>query len=99
MKDFAKIIAVAAAHVLFLFGTYRSAFGRYLPYNVWTFIWFFVSTGIAFSLYNLILFRSHWGQKSTHQVRKMILCTVVAILLSLFSLYWGVVFSFNAFGT
>jgi hypothetical protein len=100
MKAIAKLLAVAAGHIVFMFVAYGTGFfGLNLPYDVDVFMWLFGSTGAAFGLYYSVVFNLGWVQTMTGRARKVAVCASAAIFLSLFSLYWGVFFSFNEFGT
>jgi hypothetical protein len=93
MRPLAYLALVAAGHIAFLFGSYGTGFfslTRFLPYAVVLAIWLGLSSVLAGCGYFKIaagLFDSAWA-------RLLLSATTVAI-----SLYAGVFFAFNMFGT
>ena len=90
MKRVATIIPIAAAHIAFLFWAYGSKFfGLHLPYHLALFLWLVASTILA----GFGHFKATSKLTTTPYIRG-----VIAVVLSLASLYVGVFLALNTYG-
>jgi hypothetical protein len=97
MKLVLRILFIAIAHILFMFDAYATnCFGLAINYSVKVFVWFGLSSIMAFILYFGALLNSSLFASNPRRYELLIVCAFVA---TLFSLYWGVVWCFNQFGT
>jgi hypothetical protein len=83
MKLVLRIFFIAIAHILFMFDTYTT-------------VWFGLASIVAFILYFGAFLNSSLFASRPRRYVKLIVCTLIA---TLFSLYWGVFWCFNTFGT
>jgi hypothetical protein len=93
MRPLAYLGLVAAAHIAFLFGAYGTGFfslTRFLPYAVVLAMWLGLSSVLAGWGY----FKIAASLLDSTLARLLLSATAVAI-----SLYAGVFFAFNTFGT
>ena len=96
-KLLAKMALIACLHAGFLFIAYGRRWLEYLPpMGEWAaIIWLLLPSCAACYLYHLLL--SNAGLfAAPHRRWKLATCSIAA---TLFSLYWGVFFSFNTYGT
>ena len=98
MKSLLKILSVAAAHVAFLFSAYGTGFYglKELPYDLVIFLWLGGSSLAAFCLYYFALAKSSLLSSKPRRRIKLGACAFMATLVSL---YLGVFWCFNTFGT
>lgn len=97
MKLLARLALIAGTHIAFLFFGYGSHFfGLRLPSSVAISVWLLVSSVVALVSYWAALNRSPLWSSVRYRSEKLAACAVPATLVSL---YAGVFFAFNTFGT
>jgi hypothetical protein len=99
MKPLLKMLLVAAAHIGFLFSAYGTHFfglHERAPYDLLMFLWLGASSAGAFCFYYFALARSPLLSSKQGRRLKLGAC---ALVVTLVSLYLGVFWCFNTFGT
>ena len=92
-----KVAGIAVLHMAFLVSAYATSFfGLHLPKKLVIDIWLGGSSSVALVAYVWVLFRSTWLAMEPGRPMKL---GLIAITMTLLSLYLGIFIAYDTFGS